>query len=369
MYIVLNPNRENIHITAFPAEGQPLRVVLDVDRVLNDEIDFHRYISQLLKTSKMKAEKIQAIGIYLHFGGGIFGTMEVFNEAFLEKLNQLMGISPIYTWFALSLFQKLSQQLQSENVYVFFGTGYFLQLPEQARRYAISISPVVGTELTRYGYHGLYHKMNGEIPVLPNKVISIVLGKKTTVSAIINKNPLTISMGFTPLEGIMGERNCGDIDPGIIMYLMNQGKYSIYHIDEILKNESGFFGLTGLDLSIPDLLPLIDTKPKVALAFDIYREQIRKYCGEAILQLGGFTDLVISGEYAARLIPFIYQFIKEFSFLDVHLKGMPWVESSTHITEITESSSRIRIHLNLYQLDEIIYEELQKPSQTQPFDS
>lgn len=252
---------------------------------------------------------------------------------------------------------------------MFFGTGYFRQLPEQARRYAISISPVVGTELTRYGYHGLYHKMNGEIPATPNKVISIVLGKKTTVSAIINKDPLTISMGFTPLEGIMGERNCGDIDPGIIMYLMNQGNLSIYHIDEILKNESGFKGLTGLDYAIPDLFSLLDTKPKVALAFDIYREQIRKYCGEAILQLGGFTDMVFSGEYAAKLVPFIYQFIKEFSFLDVQLKELPWEAPSTKISEITESSSRIRIYLNLFQLDEIILDELGALNQTQPFDS
>ena len=72
-----------------------------------------------------------------------------------------------------------------------------------------------------------------------SKTVSIVIDKQTTVCAVNEHRPLSISLGYTPLEGVMSRTSCGDVDPGIVFYLMNVHKFSIYSIDEMLKIRAG----------------------------------------------------------------------------------------------------------------------------------
>ena len=81
----------------------------------------------------------------------------------------------------------------------------------------------------------------------------------------------------------MGEKSCGDIDPGIVLQLMDEHQISLQEIDNILKNKSGFFGLTGYDLPLPKLLTYFDVDKKVEFAFNVYINQIKKYIGEELL--------------------------------------------------------------------------------------
>ena len=155
-------------------------------------------------------------------------------------------------------------------------------------------------------------------------IISVVLDKQTTVCPVKNNLPLAISLGFTPLEGVMSRTSCGDLDPGIVFYLMNAHKFSIYKIDDILKNESGFLGLTGYDLKLKELVKFYGKDPKVNSAFEIYEGQLLKYIGEGISVLGGLDNIVFSGEGVGPLIPVIYSLIKKISFLGINIKSLPW---------------------------------------------
>jgi acetate kinase len=94
----------------------------------------------------------------------------------------------------------------------------------------------------------------------------VVIDKQTTVCSARSGNPLSISLGFTPLEGVMSRTSCGDLDPGVVFYLMNNQGFSIYKIDDILKNESGFLGLTGYDLELKELVKFYGKDRKVTLA-------------------------------------------------------------------------------------------------------
>src|SRR5690606_1721658 len=137
---------------------------------------------------------------------------------------------------------------------VFFETGLFLNLPEIEKKYAVNSGNKEADKYLKSGFHGIWHSYNSQIPINPNKTISIVLDKTTTICAFNKKEPVSTSYGSSDLGGIMGNLSCGDIDPGIIFYLMKKNGYSLFKMDEILKNQSGFKGLTNINKNLDILI-------------------------------------------------------------------------------------------------------------------
>jgi acetate kinase len=174
-----------------------------------------------------------------------------------------------------------------------------------------------------------------------------------------NNLPRSISLGFTPLEGVMSRSSCGDMDPGIVFYLMNVHKFSIYKIDDLLKNESGFLGLTGYDLELKELVKFYGKDSKVNLAFDIYQAQLLKYIGEGISVLGGLDSIIFSGSEVAALTPVIHSLIKKISFLGINTKSLPWIDKK-EIFSVTSGESGIKVYLNRMDLAEVIFHETAK---------
>jgi acetate kinase len=238
-------------------------------------------------------------------------------------------------------------------MFVFFETNFFSRLPNEEKCYAIPVELSKNNSFKRYGYHGIFHEYNAELVSSKSKLISIVFDNKTTVCSALARNPYSISLGYTPLEGIMSASSCGDLDSGIVFYLMKRYGNSLFKIDDILKRQSGFYGLTGYDLKISELIKLYGKDNKVTLAFDVYRNQILKYVGEAISVLGGLDHLIISGSEIKTFLPIIYKLLNDISFLGINLKCLPWSEDSAFV-ELTTHESDIKVSINYQTVAEII---------------
>ncbi len=154
----------------------------------------------------------------------------------------------------------------------------------------------------------------------------------------------------------MSRTSCGDLDPGIVLYLMNVHKLSIYEIDGMLKNKSGFAGLTGYDISLNEMLKLYGKDPKVDRAFDVYRSQIMKYIGEGIAALGGLDNIIFAGSNVGIFIPIIYEIVRKISFLGINTISLPWPEDKT-IIDITSAESRIKAYISRMDLAKVIFHE------------
>jgi acetate kinase len=241
----------------------------------------------------------------------------------------------------------------------FFETAFFSRLPEAEKYYAIPREFYQGNRIKKWGFHGIFHEANCEMFSQNEKCISIVFDKQTTVCSVKNHKPFSISLGYTPLEGVMSRTSCGDLDPGIVFYLMNVHKFSIYKIDDILKNESGFLGLTGYDLELKELVKFYGQDPKVNLAFDVYQAQLLKYIGEGISVLGGLDNLVFAGSQVDILLPIIYSLIKKISFLGINTKSLPWKDKKETF-QITSKESKIKAYFNRMDLSAVIFYETVK---------
>ena len=193
-----------------------------------------------------------------------------------------------------------------------FDTAFFQSIPQHAFLYAIPYEMYKRDAVRRYGFHGTSHKYVSikasgflDEPKEFQKIITCHLGNGCSISAIKGGNPLDTSMGMTPLEGLVMGTRCGDIDPAIVVYLMNQEHLSSEEIYEILNKKSGLLGISGLTSDFRDILNEADKGNKRALlALRIFSYRLKKYIGSYYTVLGGLDALVFTagiGEHSAHL--------------------------------------------------------------------
>jgi acetate kinase len=261
---------------------------------------------------------------------------------------------PLYVSNTLNFIKNLYEVFYDVPILLFVETGFFKDLPETEKYYAVPHIYSGNNSFKKWGFHGIWHSYNDCIHGKQNKTISIVIDNYTTVCAINKGKPVTVSFGCTPLEGIMGRTSCGEIDPGIVFYLMHHMGYSVQKIDEILKKQSGFLGLTGQNMEINEMLKYCGKEDAINQAVIIYFNQLKKYVGESMAILNGVSDIVFSGKSINALFPIIFYLIKDVSYFDIALNPLPW-STKEKISQITTNNSKIHVYINSQTLPEVIY--------------
>ena len=150
------------------------------------------------------------------------------DSTFKQKMRELIRNSPLGIPPLLETVSAFEDNFPGLPLYAFFETSYFNALPDEERYYAVPMEAPAGHDVRRWGYHGIYHQFNSTVLPGEKKIISVVLDKLVTVCSSVNGKPFSINLGCTPLEGIMGRTSSGDLDPGIVFYLMRRYNYSIY---------------------------------------------------------------------------------------------------------------------------------------------
>jgi acetate kinase len=342
MILVIEPHIEQIRAYTFDT-AQPQRQESCISIDIEDITDKNKFKETLLKLSQEK--KIDAVAFRILFGTDSFENPTVINASFLKTFSTIIHLYPVYCALSETIMKTFYHAVPDVPLVAYFETSFFNTLPEVEKYYALPKIYFDRTKIKRSGFHGIYHENNASLIGEGKNIISIVLDKQTTISAIKNRKPLSISLGYTPLEGVMGKTSCGDLDPGIIFYLMRRYNFSLYKIDDVLKKESGFFGLTGYDLNIDELFMLYGSDEKVTLAFDIYQNQILKYIGESISLLESLDVIVFSGVYVSALTALIHQLLKKINFLGINLAPLPW-EKQKDFFSITATQSPVQAFIN-----------------------
>src|SRR5206468_6648952 len=175
------------------------------------------------------------------------------------------------------------------------------------------------------------------------KLVTCHLGNGCSLAAIRDGHSIDTTMGFTPLEGLMMGTRSGSIDPGILTYLMRQGHIDSQEIDDLLNNESGLLGISGISGDMRDILAAIKRgHSRAKLAFDIYVHRLRAGIGAMIAVLGGIDVLVFSagvGENSAEVRDAV---CKQLGFLGLKLDDAANVQR-TPDADIATPDSAVRV--------------------------
>jgi len=349
MFLVVDHNFESMDIRAFGKDGSGRSVPIEDEGAAGEA----EKLKKCIRASIGKG-RISAISFRILFGGDCFDGPVLIDPVFFERFGSMTELFPFYVPPVIDMIKRFQSAFPDVPLIAFFETSFFRTLPDEEKYYALPLEYCEENKIRKWGFHGIYHEANAGIVPAARKVISVVFDKQTTICAVRDKNPLSISLGYTPLEGVMSRTSCGDLDPGIVFYLMNVHKYSIYQIDDMLKNQSGFVGLTGYDIELADMLKLLGKDAKVDLAFDVYRAQMMKYIGEGISVLGGLDELVFSGSNVLLFSPVIYDIVKKISFLGINVSGLPW-EGRGEVIGISSDESKIKVYINKMDIAKIIF--------------
>ena len=238
-----------------------------------------------------------AIGHRVVHGGPDFSEPTAINDAVIERLEKFTPLAPLHQPNNLAPIRAVRARQHELLQVACFDTAFHRNHPEIADRYALP-EQLYEEGVRRYGFHGLsYEYIAGRLPeiapeIAHGRVVVAHLGSGASMCAISAGKSVESTMGFTALDGLpMGTRP-GQLDPGIMLYLMSEKRMSAKDIERLLYNECGLKGLSGISNDVRELLASQDPRAKLALDYFVYR--ISLFTGMLAAALGGVDGLVFT---------------------------------------------------------------------------
>lgn len=255
-------------------------------------------------------EQIRAVGHRVVHGGEYFDKSVLVNDSVLEKIQELIPLAPLHNP-ANILGMEICIQLMpgTPNVAV-FDTAFHQTMPKENYLYAVPHEDYTEHHLRKYGFHGTSHfYVSQEAIKLLNKqnskIIVCHLGNGSSICAVKDGKSIATSMGLTPLEGLMMGTRSGDIDAGVIPYLMEKKNMTPHQIVDYLNKKSGILGVSGISSDLREVKKAAkEDDERAKLAIEMVCNRIKQYiCSYAGL-LGGVDAICFTagiGENSALI--------------------------------------------------------------------
>jgi len=279
-----------------------------------------------------------AVGHRVVHGGDRYRAATVVDEVVETDIEDLARLAPLHNAAALGGIRAMRAALPGLPQVAAFDTAYFADLPAAAATYALDRQVASGAGIRRYGFHGISHeyvareaaRLLGR-PLAELSLVVLHLGNGASASAIRGGRPQDTSMGLTPLEGLVMGTRPGDVDPGVILFLLRQGLH-VDELEDLLMHRSGLQGLAGVH-DFRDLLPAIARGNSAArMAYDVYCHRLRKYVGAYIAVLGGVDAVVFTAGVGERTPE-----VREDALRDLAVLG---IEVDPHLNWAPETGPR-----------------------------
>ncbi|MEZ8890137.1 MULTISPECIES: acetate/propionate family kinase [unclassified Vibrio] len=253
---------------------------------------------------------IVAIGHRIVHGGEKFTQTVRITEEVTNEIESLSDLAPLHNPAGAIGIRAAIEAFPSLPQFAVFDTAFHQTMPQRAFTGAIAKELYTDFGVRRYGFHGTSHyfvsreaaKMVNK-PIEKSSFISVHLGNGASVCAIKDGNSVDTSMGFTPLSGLMMGTRCGDLDPGIIEYLLKKG-WSQEQVFNSLNKESGFLGVSGLTSDARGILEAMEEGHEGAkLAFEVFTYRVSKYIASYLATLDSLDGIIFTGGIGENSLP------------------------------------------------------------------
>ena len=276
----IGENKKLTFETPIPTHKEAIELVLRI--LTNDET---KVINSI--------DEIQAIGHRVVHGGEHFKGSVIVNDDVLKKIEELIPLAPLHNPANILGIKICMQILPKVPNVTTFDTAFHQTMPIENFLYAVPYSDYTEHHLRKYGFHGTshYYVSNEAVKILnkkDSKIIVCHLGNGSSVCAVRDGKSISTSMGLTPLEGLVMGTRSGDIDAGVIPYLMEKKCLSHTQIIDYLNKKSGILGVSGISSDLREVIKAAndgDKRSKIAII--MLCDRIKKYlCSYAGLMHG-----------------------------------------------------------------------------------
>ena len=277
----------------------------------NHETAFKIVTEELINYGVVKdLAEIDAIGHRVVHGGDKYADSVLIDDDVIKTVNDLADLAPLHNPANIMGIEASKKAFPNAKQVGCFDTAFHQTMKEDRFIYAVPYSWYEKYGVRKYGFHGMSHKYvsNRAMELLDKDLGNVIvchLGQGGSISAVRDGRCIDTTMGFTPNSGtIMGSRS-GDIDYGLIPYIMKKEKLTIEEVDAKLNRESGMLGISGVSSDFRDIDDAIGRKDKGAiLAHHAYVNSIVKYVSQFYVELGGVDAICFTagvGENAPHI--------------------------------------------------------------------
>ena len=300
------------HIKHTPTGGD----VYDADRYMPDheaaiklvmEVLTHNYYGVIKDMSE-----IDAVGHRVVHGGEEFTHSVIIDSAVMKGIRECIPLAPLHNPANITGIEACKEVMPNTPMVAVFDTAFHQTMPPVAYTYPIPYEYYKNDKIRRYGFHGTSHRfvsaraaaMLGK-DIADLKIITCHLGNGSSVAAIKGGKCIDTSMGLTPLAGLPMGTRAGDMDAGVMEFIMNKYNLDINQMMTILNKKSGVLGISEVSSDFRDLDTAAEAGNQQAqLAKDVFVYDVKKYIGAYAAAMGGVDAVVFTagvGENSASL--------------------------------------------------------------------
>ncbi len=262
--------------------------------------------------------QVVAVGHRVVHGGRDFASPVRLTPHVLARLRDLVPLAPLHQPHNLAAVDAVAALYPDLPQIGCFDTAFHRSQPETARLYAL---PVAWFEagIERYGFHGLsYEYIAGRLPQVlgrrqTGRTVVAHLGNGASLCGMVDGVSRATSMGFTALDGLPMGTRCGQIDPGVLLYLLDSQGFDTGRLADLLYRESGLKGLSGESSDMRDLLQSGSAGARRAL--DYYTDRIARGIADMAAAIGGIDQLVFTAGIGAHAAPVRARVLERLAFL------------------------------------------------------
>lgn len=248
--------------------------------------------------------EISAVGHRVVHGGERFNSSVKITQEVVEEMEKCIDLAPLHNPPNLKGIEAVTELIPTVAQVGVFDTAFHQTMPEEAYMYGIPYSLYKKYGIRRYGFHGTSHRYVSkracdilERDYSTQRVITCHLGNGGSVAAIKNGKSIDTSMGFTPVEGLLMGTRAGDLDIGVVTYIMEKEKIGAETASTLFNKHSGMLGITGISSDARDIedAAFIDKNERAQLALNIFDYRVKKYIGAYTAAMEGCDILVFTG--------------------------------------------------------------------------
>ncbi|MCR9165905.1 MAG: acetate/propionate family kinase [Nannocystaceae bacterium] len=295
---------------------------------------------------------VQAVGHRVVHGGERFVRPTLIDDAVAEAIESLIPLAPLHNPANHAGIVAARAALPSVPHVAVFDTAFHGTLPTRAKHYAIA--PDLLPNARRFGFHGTSHGYVARVaatalgaPLESLRLITCHLGSGASVCAVEYGRSVETSMGMTPLEGLVMGTRSGDLDPGLVLELVRQGR-DVDAVDTLLNRKSGLAGVSGTSGDMRDIeAKAAKGDERCRLALKLFAHRLRKYIGAYAATMGGVDAIVFTAGIGQNSPGLRHRVAQRLDFLGAHLdedrNRDAKVDAAAPVFDISGTNARVKL--------------------------
>jgi acetate kinase len=321
--------------------------------ILDHKVAIEYVLSILLSPNhgvlKNKNE-IDAVGHRVVHGGEAFSGSILINDEVIKEMTKCIEFAPLHNPPNLKGIAAAKSLLPDIPQVGVFDTAFHQTMPDYAYVYGIPYVLYKRYGIRRYGFHGTSHRYVAERaanilekPISELKLITCHLGNGSSVAAVDQGNAVDTSMGFTPLEGLLMGTRSGDMDPAIILHIMQKEELSASEMNIMLNKHSGVLGVSGISSDMREIEDRYQENDRAQLAMNIFAYRIKKYIGSYAAAMGGMDAIIFTAGIGENSSLVRHLVCKNMEFFGIQLDDKLNEETRKKEAVISRPDSRSKV--------------------------